>query len=260
MKESKRDESGFSLQAGISMAALIYAALLIVLLYDRWLVFLDFLNFFFSSVPVLLGSLLIGFALGIFALLRGRRRPVVTACLVIGLVAVGAFPVLLPALYEPYSPAADSAPGCDMLWLTKPADQWHSAFRNAQRLHEKTGCTYALYGWTPESVLYYTSGCHSGYWRFDPLVDAEPQLVTRAPENIVTSIDRGNRGAGGMHIYPSVSELGYPYQYDFIVTEKAQSPDGRWTAVVVGHYYGPQDVMVLTPEGAVRQLLQAVCG
>lgn len=239
----------------ITPVAVLGVTVLVLLLYDRWLLFVDFLNPIFGNVYVFVGSYVL--CLGLIAATFIWGNPNVLNVLariylLIGILAALAFPLLLPSLYGHYQPYAKPAPEYEMQWITQPSNRFSSAFKNAQRAHDKHGCTYRLYGWSADNVLYYGSDCRFGFWQYDPARDSEPRPVSRIPDVVKdrSSVDRGIHFDSGVIFYPE-----YPQGFDpstrfsFIVYEKVSSPDGRWVAAAIKNFYGPRDVVILRAKG-----------
>ena len=232
----------------ITPVATVGVTLLLLLLYDKCLLFLDFLNPIFCNLYVFVGSYIVCLLLVAAAFTRGSPSTVARICLLIGMMLALAFPLLLPFLYGEYQLYARPAPGYEMQWVTQPSNRFTSALKSAQREHESHGCTYTLYGWSADDVLYYGSDCHFGFWQYDPVRDNEPRPVSRIP-NVVkdrSSVDRGIHFDSGVIFYPEHPQgfdpsTGFPS----IVYEKVSSPDGRWVAAAIMNYYGPRDVVIL---------------
>lgn len=236
----------------VTPVAILGVTILWLLLYDRWLLFLDFLNPIFGSLYVFVGSYVLCLGLVALAFIRSRPNLLARIYLSVGMLVTLAFPLLFPSLYGQYQPYAKPASGYEMQWITQPSNRFSSAFKNAQRAHEKHGCTYTLYGWGADNVLYYGSDCESRFRRYDPMRDGEPQPVNSIPDAVrdSLSVDRGNFSSSGGGIYPSHPEgFDSSTRFYFIVYEKVSSPDGQWVAAAIKDYYGPRDVVILRAEG-----------
>lgn len=96
-----------------------------------------------------------------------------------------------------------------MLWLTEPQRPFASAFKQAQRIHEKHGCTYYLLGWTEDEVLYYRSACDGRLWAFDPATDHAPYVVSGHPPAVAGSSVVGVNADGVGGYYPA-HPAGFP--------------------------------------------------
>ena len=222
--------------------------LLLLLLYDQWFS-MKFLNPVFWHPYVLVGSCIVCLILGAVALLWGRPSTLARTCLLIGTMAVLAFPLLLPAIYGEYRPCAQPASGYEMRWVTRPQNGMESAFKSALRDHESDGCTYTLYGWSADNALYYGSSCQLGYWRYDARQDTGPERVWSIPQAVkdVSSVNTMETTAGGgtMAYNPEPSKGFDPAtQYPVHVHENVTSPDREWVAAAISDFYGPHDVVV----------------
>ena len=248
----------------IKAMALSAGSLLGLSIYGRWLIHItpspydtlwsllgplylltDFLNPVFASPLRLFSLSAAGLALIAFALIRGRPGRLVRGSLAAAAAAIVAAPLLLPLLYGEYRPYAEAMPGYDMHWLTQPDSWFTSAFKSAQRAHEKYGCTYSLHGWSSDNVLYFQSDCGPTVWRYDPHTMDEPQLADNVPAKVEQAnvVDRGHNNN-----YPA-RPVGFSPDstgQHFIVYETSLSPDRQWTAAAIKNYYGPRDVVVLT--------------
>ncbi|MFW5942126.1 MAG: hypothetical protein ACOCXI_10015 [Chloroflexota bacterium] len=186
------------------------------------------------------------FVLAALALLRARpSRPV--RHYLLGGILLTAAPLLLPPLYGDYTLPVGAREGYHMLWLTEPQRPFASAFKQAQRIHEKHGCTYYLLGWTEDEVLYYRSACDGRLWAFDPATDHAPYVVSGHPPAVAGSSVVGVNADGVGGYYPAHPAGFPPHATNHAITyQRAISPQGRWVAAAIKNYYGPRDVVVLS--------------
>lgn len=152
-------------------------------------------------------------------------------------------PLALLRLYEPYQLAAKAKPGYTMQWLTEPENQFASAFKSAQRLYEKEGCQYTLYGWSTANELFYGSNCDGNFWQYNPQTQRKPVRAAEIPNAVVaqSTVTRWTSNVG-----PS-SPGGFQ---EFVITqEKSTSPNGRMEAAIIQNtFYGPYDIVILIQE------------
>lgn len=228
--------------------------LFLVLLYDKLFGSLipSFLNPLFSHPYVFVACYLVCLALLGVAIIQGKFRILTKACLVAGVVVALAFPWLLPTIYGEYRPYAQAASGYEMQWVTKPGNSIDSAFKSALREHESSGCTYTLYGWSTDNVLYYGSDCQPGFWRYDPQKDARPEWAASLSSEFKTtsSVNVIETAAGGNMASEPEPPKGFDpmAEYPVHVYQSSISADGEWVAAVISDFYGPYDVVVLHPK------------
>lgn len=146
-----------------------------------------------------------------------------------------------------YQPALGAAPGYTMYHVTDPG--WlNGRFKTLQAIVEYVPCTYTLLGWQGENALYYQSTCgdREQLWRYDLASEkvekaaAPPDELYAVPTPFSTIIDN----LIVTNIYPP--ELATVSQQTFTRGEPLGSENGRYTALVSRHVYGPQDVVILT--------------
>lgn len=204
----------------------------------------DFLNPVYSN-PVQFFSLCFGCGLlVVITLLGGRLNWIIKNCFIVGGGFILVAPLMVLVMYAPYQPYAKPAAGHDMQWLTQPSNGFDSAFKSAQRVHEKYGTTYILYGWSSDNVLYYGSDHGSTLWQYDPAYQDNPLQIEAVPAEVIQNaiVEKMKR-----NIYPSHPSQLSPDTIDYIITyEKSVSPDGKWVSAAIKNYYGPRDVIVLT--------------
>jgi hypothetical protein len=180
-----------------------------------------------------------GLALALVILwLPGQRRRVRGwAIFAVALIA------LLPAAWR-YQPALGAAPGLRAIVATRPL---LGVVKSAQVAAEMRPCSYALLGWQG-GQLYYRAMCTAGSvlmaWapesadaptRVDTLPRAWDHLTI--PEHEALALVR----AAGVR--PVTHEaVTRPL---LLAGDALASADGRCTALVSQHLYGPQDVLVL---------------
>lgn len=92
---------------------------------------IDFLNPVFHSLSAFIGSYLLGIGLIVWAVVRLAQRLawrlMLIACGIIALV----FPLVMPLVYGHYQVPVGVAAGYELRWLTKPMNQYSSAFKQA---------------------------------------------------------------------------------------------------------------------------------
>ncbi|MBN1579719.1 MAG: hypothetical protein JXA89_03380 [Anaerolineae bacterium] len=256
---SNADVSPPAIKLGATLAAL----LLLLCIYGRWLIhtipdpfaqvfrpllspfglLTDFMNPVFPSPAYFftLGTLCL--ALIVAALVRGKPKLVARIGFGAGILAILIAPLMVLVMYDPYRPYAKPAEGYEMQWITQPPNRFLSAFKSAQRAHEKHGCRYTLHGWDQDNVLYYGSDCDRKLWRYDPADQDAPRPVSALPSGMQTdaTVQRIKN-----NIYPDPLD-GFDRStiYHFITTETAASPDGKFAAAAIQNMYGPGDVVVL---------------
>lgn len=165
------------------------------------------------------------------------------------------FLVLLAILIFPwfyrYQPAVVAAPGYAMHVPTHPG-RLGSVAKHAQASTEITPCEYTLLGWRDDGTLYYQAACGGAgpqVWRFDPSKASSAQRVAQAPADLTRQRPAASilEWLRAPEVYPPEEE---PNARRVAVQDSGlTSPDGHWVAVVVGHLYGPQDVVVLSESG-----------
>ncbi len=204
---------------------------------------LDFYpNLLFADLGRYLAASAAGIVFSIAALTLRRPRPVTAILLVLGLVAILAFP-----WYYRYRPALTPAPGHTMLVATQ-AGLLDGVVKRAQLGAELLPCRYQLLGWSGAGELYYQSTCDadSRLWAVAPDPEATPRAVTEAPIGLVaeesqSAVVGAVRHVGSDPLYESNLRLA-------AIRGKVgmPSPDGRWVALVSRHIYGPEDVLIVS--------------
>ncbi len=159
-------------------------------------------------------------------------------------VAVLAFPFACH-----YRPALEAAPGYVMLHATAPGFPGGVA-KSARNFAELPACTYTLLGWDETGALYYEERCGDGgrVMRYNPqhpeagsvpVVGDTPALsLLPVPRDEALAMVRAR-------VWPKEDEAA---ARRLSLEAAARSPDGRWTAMLVHHVYGTQDVLVLSAQ------------
>lgn len=201
----------------------------------------------FASTTWFFGLLAAALLLALLALVRVRPSWPIRLSLAAGILLLAAAPFALPIVYGAYTLAFEAEEGYTMFWLTQPERPFASAFKSAQRVHERGGCSYHLLGWSEADVLYYSAACDGRVWAFDPTVDHAPRAVTQAPAVLIEAAIERALPVGRARSYPA-HPLGFPPEAkNHVITyEKALSPTGQWAAAAIKNYYGPRDVVVVS--------------
>lgn len=204
---------------------------------------LDFLNPVFHSPSAFIESYLLGIGLIVWAVLSLRQRLMwhlmLIAC---GGIAI-LFLFVMPLLYGQYQVPIKATAGYEVRWITKPSNQYSSAFKQAQLVHEGE-CDYHLLGWSPQGELSYRSACLPGIWHYALNTDRSIWSLNwggAAPSN-PTSIIRWD----GQQYLSQPSSLTDSAGSPFLTLERAVSADGQWEAVVVRRFYGPSDIVLVS--------------
>lgn len=196
----------------------------------------------FDSVNTYVLLSVVGIALGIAALVWERRSRWARIGALLVILSIVAF----PWVYR-YSPPLAAAPGYELRCITQP-DFPDSVVKASQVTTEQCPCQYELLGWSADGQLYYqaTCGAETQAWRYIPslnrserisMVPADLNQATISSSQVLAMV----RAAG---VWPPDSE---PVMRRLHVRGKGLvSPDGRWSAIVTRHVYGPEDVAVLT--------------
>jgi hypothetical protein len=198
----------------------------------------------FASTTWFFALLALALLLVTISLVKARPPRLVRLYLASGTIFLLAAPLLLPVVYGEYDLAVTAEEGYEMFWLTQPEGRFANAFKNAQRVHERYGCTYHLLGWSEDEVLYYEAACEGRVWAFAPATDRAPRTATTVP----AGVDRARvRGRDSVNTYPP-HPSGFPRDaFNHVLTyETALSPGGKWQAAAIKNYYGPRDVVVLS--------------
>lgn len=145
-----------------------------------------------------------------------------------------------------YHPALLAAPGYTLHNITDPG--WlNGRIKTLQAIIEQVPCTYTLLGWQEDEQLYYEATCDGNgqMWRYAVTAD-RTEKVDALPEDLyvaavpVSTIEEGLLA----NVYPP--ELATVSRRTFITGEPLASGNGRYTALVSRHVYGPQDVLILS--------------
>jgi hypothetical protein len=231
----------------VTLAAIGSVVLLLLLLYDKELLHVGFLNPLYWHPYVLAAGYIGALALVAAALLFNRPGLLARSCMLTGSALALAFPLLLPFFYNNFQLYAQPAPGYEMQWVTQPGNRFTSAFKSAEREHEARGCTYTLYGWSAGNVLYYGSDCQLGFERYDPVRKDGSQLVWSVPNAVKNSsrVDRTVDSVGQGLAAGHSPEFSLFTEYPVPVLERATSSDGQWVAATIAEFYGPEDIVIL---------------
>ena len=176
-------------------------------------------------------------------LLKSRPGKLQRAWLLLLIGGTLAFPFV-----QRYRPALAAATGYEAQLVTKPT-LLRGAVKTTQAWAEQTPCTYTLLGWDNDNQFYYESTCQTekSFWRYNPAQPTKPLQISASPENLSdatlakTAVLKMVWGAG---IDSKGNEaITRPI---LLKSNGLPSPDGRWTAIVTQHVYGPQDVLILS--------------
>ncbi len=226
--------------------AIIGVTVLTLLLYDKYFLFLNFLNPIFRSLNSFVACYCISLVLVAAAFIWGRPDKLARMWILVGLALAFAFPFLAPFMYGEHQIGPRAAAGYKMEWVTQPDDKVGVALKAAQRWHESAWCIYTLYGWDTGNALYYESSCQSGYLRYDS-ASGERRRVSAIPEDVQSGsaaeptnaiIGQGYAADGFEGFDPSTT-------YPVVAYSRAVSPDGQWLAAAIREYYGPHDIVIL---------------
>lgn len=198
---------------------------------------------FFSDTTIYLLVSIASFALGIAALIWGHSRRLARLMSLAIIVLV----VTFPFVYR-YAPPVSAAPGYKMYVATQP-DILGGIVKRSQVITEKRPCEYRLLGWDENSQLYYQATCdiEIQFWRYSITPAVRNEQVSNVPADLA-QVMISKQTVLTMVRADSVR----PAQYEsttrplHVQSEGCMSPDGRWTAVVTRHIYGPEDVVILT--------------
>lgn len=178
------------------------------------------------------------------AIWLAKPAPALRLTLLGAILLLAAAPFLLPRLYEPYIHYVETGEGVELHWPTQPTGPFASAFKSAQRVHEKFGCTYHLLGWSEDEALYYTSTCGNQLWQFEPAQGGRARPIVAAPPELQASFVQD---AGNTLTYVPQPAGFQPHVYNHVLTyDSAISPSGKWQAAAIKNYYGPRDVVILS--------------
>lgn len=217
-------------------------SLLSVLLAPVWI--LALFSPLFAGAGWFFAVLALTLLLAVAALFLVKPGRAVRLYLLVATALLIAAPLLLPLLYGPYTHYVETVEGVEMFWPTQPADPFATAFKNAQRVHEKYGCTYHLLGWSEDDVLYYVSACDGHIWLFDPAVGHIARPALNVPPEVRETLVQG---AGNVRTYPPQPAGFLRHVRNHVLTyETALSPSGQWEAAAIKNYYGPRDVVVVS--------------
>ncbi|MCA9994278.1 MAG: hypothetical protein KDE56_00940 [Anaerolineales bacterium] len=149
-----------------------------------------------------------------------------------------------------YRPALAAAPGYRMQLVTAPGFLGGFA-KTFQNVLEMQPCAYELLGWDADNWLYYEALCGSEVqvWQYLPTQSAHHLQVPHSPNTLETAV------MAKKEMLDIVRATGVrPKKYESVTrplllkSEGIISPNGQWTALIVQHVYGPQDVVLLTKE------------
>ena len=146
-----------------------------------------------------------------------------------------------------YQPALLAEPGFTLHNITEPG--WlDGRVKSLQAITEQTPCHYTLLGWQDETDFYYEAVCgqRSQLWRYT-VATGLLEKATAAPNDLYAeTIPAENMTESVLaNVYPR--ELATVSREVFIEGDAFPSPDGRFTALISRHVYGPQDVLLLSP-------------
>lgn len=147
-----------------------------------------------------------------------------------------------------YQPALRAAPGYTVHHVTNPG--WlNGRFKSIQAITEQVPCTYTLLGWQEDKALYYQSTCASAAqtWRYT-LNTTRAEKITTAPDDLYAVSVPVSTIADGLLANVSPPELATVSRQTFIAGAPLVSKNGRYTALVSRHVYGPRDVLILFPD------------
>lgn len=230
----------------LTPSAVVAVTALVLLLYDRWFLYLEFLNPVFWSLSNLLVSYLACLSFVIAAFVWSKPRILAKAWLTVGMVFTLAFPFLSPLLYGEYQLYAEAASGYEMQWVTQPGNRISSALKAVQQRHDSNWCNYTLYGWGADNALYYGASCQVGYWRYDPGTEEARWVVSiREDAKSNSVVKRENVSVGQGLVAENLREFEPFTAYPVIVDYSSVSADGEWRAAAIREYYGPHDVVIL---------------
>jgi hypothetical protein len=195
---------------------------------------------FARPAPFLTVSI-VGLCLAVVALLmRPKRR--VTQAFCVGVIALI---IALPLAWR-YRPALSAAQGQRAIVVTQPGPL-AGVVKAAQVAADERPCTYELLGWQGQT-LYYRATCagESALMAFAPAAEALPAPVEGLPlawEHVTLSESAALDLVRARSVRPTRYEA---MTRPLLLTGDAlASADGRWTALVSQHIYGPQDVLVI---------------
>jgi hypothetical protein len=182
-----------------------------------------------------------GLGLALVALwLRPWRRLAQVLC--IGAIALIA---LLPLAWR-YRPALSAAPGWRALAITRPGPL-AGIVKAAQVAAEERPCSYALLGWQGDRVYYRaTCGDTTALMAYAPGQEAAPQGADALPlawDHAALSTSEALALVRASFVRPAQYEA--TTRPLLLAGDALASADGRWTALVSQHIYGPQDVLVI---------------
>ncbi|GJM42548.1 MAG: hypothetical protein DHS20C20_28300 [Ardenticatenaceae bacterium] len=147
-----------------------------------------------------------------------------------------------------YHPALLAAPGFTLHNITEPG--WlNGRVKSVQAIAEITPCTYTLLGWQDETHFYYEAECgqRSQLWRYT-IATEQLEKATATPNDLYAEAVPAENVTEAVlaNVYPR--ELATVSREVFIEGDVFPSLDGRFTALISRHIYGPQDVLLISPE------------
>jgi hypothetical protein len=188
--------------------------------------------FFHTTGRYLLISSLVGGLSVVGVLLRLSKRWARLCCWELLIVTV-TFPFVVT-----YQPALTKPSGYHMQWVTKPG-RLDGTIREILRLREGDDCEYALLGWDSKNVLYYHSTCGTvkQFWQYDPEITKRPSPIAAIPHHLTQ-----------YHLSEEAKEQEESLHFTFegCITDESITPNKKWTALVVTHGYGPDDIVILS--------------
>lgn len=161
-----------------------------------------------------------------------------------------------------YQTEFKAQPGYTMKWVTKP-NPIEAVAKSVMASMELKGCTYKLYGWDEKNTLFYTSECSSTktMYSFAFDTDTKGKKIDTPPQNLKKgACDRtissrtlqreyslGEEGSTKLtrtiEKMPELKEGKWLFYNGF-----SFSPDCKYLAVVESHFYGPQDIIVVSTQ------------
>jgi hypothetical protein len=199
---------------------------------------------FFSSTTIYLLTSIASFALGVVALIWGRPGRLARMASLAMMSLVITFPLVCR-----YAPPVSAAPGYTMYVVTQPG-VLEGIVKMSQVTTEKRPCEYRLLGWDGKSRFYYqaTCGTQVQFWRYGMTPALRNEQVSEVPA------DLAQRALSKQAVLEMVrADSVRPAKYEsatrplYVRSEGYVSPNGRWTAVVTRHIYGPEDIVILAP-------------
>ncbi len=192
---------------------------------------------FFATMSKAIMTTLIALFFSVLTMIWGQPRK--SACLISGIsiLSIAIFPLLMSGYTPAYSKDTDYE-----IRVARQGNIVENALKEVGRISEFTPCRHAFSGWNETHIFYYQRICDGKveYWQYDPETDQASIRIATLPQNLYhpnVSYETLQR------VLPfSFSPLYWPFKaFNF-------SPDGRWLAVLVNHFYGTEDIVFLTPK------------